>query len=65
MRSDRTAWRIGTPEGIYLILTRFDDTEPEQHDLAVALVREMPHWESTLGDAVIDGLKRTIVALGR
>lgn len=39
------AWRIGTPEGVFLILTRFDEGRPEQRERALALVARFMAWK--------------------
>lgn len=39
------AWRIGTPEGVFLILTRFDEARPEQRERALALVARFMAWK--------------------
>lgn len=38
-------WRIGTPEGTFLILTRFDEAHAEQRDRALALVGRFMAWK--------------------
>ena len=39
------AWRIGTPDGDWLILTRFDPDKPGQSDRALYLVRRFMAWK--------------------
>lgn len=39
------AWRIGTPDGTFLILTRFDEAQPEQRERALALVGRFMAWK--------------------
>jgi hypothetical protein len=39
------AWRIGTPEGEYLILTRYDESQPEQRDRAISLIGRFMAWK--------------------
>jgi hypothetical protein len=39
------AWRIGTPDGTFLILTRFDEAKPEQCERALALVGRFMAWK--------------------
>lgn len=39
------AWRIGTPEGEYLILTRYNEAEPEQHKRVLALISQFMAWK--------------------
>lgn len=39
------AWRIGTPAGTFLILTRFDEAQPEQRDRALTLVGRFMAWK--------------------
>lgn len=39
------AWRIETPDGAWLILTRFDPDKPGQSDRAVYLVRRFMAWK--------------------
>lgn len=39
------AWRIGCPDGQFLILTRFDEAEPEQRERALALVGRFMAWK--------------------
>lgn len=39
------AWRIGTPDGTFLILTRFDEAKPEQRERALALVGRFMVWK--------------------
>jgi hypothetical protein len=38
------AWRIGTPYGDWLILTRFDPDKPGQSDRALHLVKRFMAW---------------------
>lgn len=39
------AWRIGCPEGEFLILTRYNEAEPEQRERALALVSQFMAWK--------------------
>jgi len=39
------AWRITTPEGSYLVLTRFDTDKREQHERALLLIRRFMAWK--------------------
>lgn len=39
------AWRIATPEGEFLILTRFDETRPEQRERALHLITRFMAWK--------------------
>jgi hypothetical protein len=39
------AWRIITPEGHFMILTRFDPNKPEQREQMLALVPRFMAWE--------------------
>lgn len=39
------AWRIGCPDGQFLILTRFDEARPEQRERALALVARFMAWK--------------------
>lgn len=39
------AWRIGTPEGEYLVLTRYDETVPEQRERALYLISRFMAWK--------------------
>jgi len=39
------AWRIGTPEGAFLILTRFDTDKPEQRERAMTLIGRFMAWK--------------------
>ena len=39
------AWRIETPDGTWLILTRFDPDKPGQSDRALHLVRRFMAWQ--------------------
>ena len=39
------AWRIETPDGAWLILTRFDPDKPGQSDRALHLVRRFMAWQ--------------------
>lgn len=39
------AWRIGTPEGEYLILTRYNEAEPEQRERALVLISRFMAWK--------------------
>jgi hypothetical protein len=38
------AWRITTPEGSYLVLTRFDTDKPEQRERALFLISRFMAW---------------------
>ena len=42
------AWRIETPDGAWLILTRFDPDKPGQSDRALHLVRRFMAWKFAL-----------------
>ena len=39
------AWRIGTPDGEYLILTRYNEAEPEQRERALVLISRFMAWK--------------------
>lgn len=39
------AWRIGTPDGEYLILTQYDETEPEQIQRGLYLIGRFMAWK--------------------
>ena len=39
------AWRITTPEGAFLIFTRFDADKPEQREHAVVLISRFMAWK--------------------
>jgi hypothetical protein len=39
------AWRITTPEGAYLIFTRFDPDKPEQRERALLLISRFMIWK--------------------
>ena len=39
------AWRIETPEGAFLVLTRFDEDKPEQRERALLLVSRFMSWK--------------------
>jgi hypothetical protein len=39
------AWRITTPEGTFLIFTRFDAAKPEQREHAISLIRRFMVWK--------------------
>ena len=39
------AWRITTPEGTFLVLTRFDTAKPEQRDHAISLISRFMVWK--------------------
>jgi hypothetical protein len=43
------AWRIETPDGAWLILTRFDPAKPWQSDRALYLVRRFMAWKFAQG----------------
>ena len=38
-------WRIATPEGSYLIFTRFDHDQPEQRRRALLLISRFMAWK--------------------
>jgi hypothetical protein len=40
-----SAWRIMTPEGGFVIFTRFDTDKPEQRDHAIALISRFMVWK--------------------
>lgn len=39
------AWRIGTPDGEYLILTQYDETKPEQIERCLYLIGRFMAWK--------------------
>jgi hypothetical protein len=39
------AWRISTPEGAFLILTRFDPAKPELRENAIVLINRFMIWK--------------------
>lgn len=39
------AWRITTPEGTFLIFTRFDTAKPEQREHAISLINRFMVWK--------------------
>lgn len=39
------AWRIGTPDGQYLILTQYDETKPEQLERGLYLIGRFMAWK--------------------
>ena len=39
------AWRITTPEGTFLILTRFDTNKPQQREHAIRLISRFMAWK--------------------
>ncbi len=39
------AWRITTPEGAFLIFTRFDTDKPEQREHAIVLISRFMAWK--------------------
>ena len=39
------AWRITTPEGTFLIFTRFDTAKPEQREHAIGLISRFMVWK--------------------
>jgi hypothetical protein len=39
------AWRINTPEGSYLVFTRFDDDKPEQRVRVLLLISRFMTWK--------------------
>ena len=39
------AWRIITPDGTFLILTRFNATKPAQREHAISLIRRFMAWK--------------------
>ena len=39
------AWRITTPEGSYLVLTRFDTDKPQQRERALMLIGRFMVWK--------------------
>ena len=39
------AWRIMTPEGTFLIFTRFDTAQPEQREHAISLISRFMVWK--------------------
>jgi hypothetical protein len=68
------AWRIGTPDGAWLILTRFDPDKPGQSDRALHLVRRFMTWklaqsfvlaaETWLGPTVTRTGEEAVTAIG-
>ena len=43
------AWRVETPDGAWLILTRFDPAKPGQSDRVLYLVRRFMAWKFCAG----------------
>lgn len=43
------AWRIATPEGPFLVLTRFDEDKPEQRERALFLISRFMTWKLATG----------------
>ena len=39
------AWRVMTPESIFLIFTRFDTAKPQQREHAIALIGRFMAWK--------------------
>jgi hypothetical protein len=39
------AWRINTPEGSYLVFTRFDHDKPEQRERVLLLISRFMTWK--------------------
>ena len=39
------AWRINTPEGTYLVFTRFDHDKPEQRERVLLLISRFMTWK--------------------
>ena len=68
------AWRIETPDGAWLILTRFDPDKPGQSDRALHLVRRFMAWkfaqafvmtaETWLGPTVTRQGEEAVTAVG-
>ena len=68
------AWRIETPGGAWLILTRFDPDKPGQSDRALYLVRRFMAWklaqafvmtaETWLGPTVTRTGEEAVTAVG-
>ena len=68
------AWRITTPEGSFLILTRFDTDKPEQRERALFLISRFMAWrmatsfvltaETWLGSAVTRSGDEALLVVG-
>ena len=68
------AWRITTPEGSYLILTRFDHNKPGQRERALFLISRFMAWrmatsfvltaETWLGSAVTRSGDEALLVVG-
>jgi hypothetical protein len=73
-RENVPAWRIETPDGAWLILTRFDPDKPGQSDRALHLVRRFMAWklaqafvmtgETWLGPTVTRQGEEAVTAVG-
>jgi hypothetical protein len=48
------AWRIETPEGVFLIFTRLDTDKPEQREHATALVGRFMAWKMATSFVLTD-----------
>ena len=68
------AWRINTPEGSYLVFTRFDHDKPERRERVLLLISRFMTWkmatsfvltaETRLGDEITRSGDEALLALG-
>jgi len=68
------AWRVGTAEGAWLVLTRFDPDKPEQRERALHLIRRFMAWkldqsfvlsaETWLGSEITRTGEEAVLAVG-
>jgi hypothetical protein len=68
------AWRITTPEGGFLVFTRFDDDKPEQRVRVLLLISRFMTWkmatsfvltaETWLGDEITRSGDEALLAIG-
>ncbi len=68
------SWRISTPEGNYLVLTRFDPDKPEQRERALLLISRFMTWklatsfvltaETSLGSGATHSDEEALLVIG-
>jgi hypothetical protein len=68
------AWRINTPEGAYLVFTRFDDDKQEQRERVLLLISRFMTWkmatsfvltaETWLGPEITRSREDALLAVG-
>src|ERR1041385_7594422 len=68
------SWRIATPEGAYVIFTRFHHDQPEQRQRALLLISRFMAWklatsfvltaETLLGGGLMRGAEEAILIVG-